>query len=239
MIRKTFKKYLSPRVEEPKSEVNNKMFVHEQRNPPAFVSVFVYVYTTSVQCGDLNWYKSRGQRYAGKAWKRGQIKWERKFALYKQGLNKIMETPGSFKRIYFIWFCDCRSPVKSGSFPLTVFELTRFSRWSLSSAVLFGAVFLWSFLTISVWQSLSNSFRFLPEFCFSEKGFPSFSNAVITFETVLLATSNNSTVFVTLAPAIRAPTTWSLLKFDRFAILINFDLFLLMLYVKKQTISVK
>ena len=55
----------------------------------------------------------------------------------------------------------------------TVSEETGFSRWSLSSAVIFRALFLWSFLTIrlSVWRSLSDSFRFLPEFCFSERFF--------------------------------------------------------------------
>ena len=46
----------------------------------------------------------------------------------------------------------------------------------------------------------------LPEFSFSEVVFPSFSNAVITFETVLLATLNNSAIFVRLTLAIRAPT---------------------------------
>ena len=45
--------------------------------------------------------------------------------------------------------------------------------------------------------------------------FPSFSNAAIIFETVLLATPNNSAVFATLAPAIRAQTTCLLLKSDR------------------------
>ena len=44
------------------------------------------------------------------------------------------------------------------------------------------------------------------QFCFNEVVFPSFLNAVITFKTVLLATPNNSSVFVTLAPAIQAPT---------------------------------
>ena len=51
------------------------------------------------------------------------------------------------------------------------------------------------------------SFHFLPEFCFSEEVFPSFSNAVITFETVIFATLNNSAVFVIQAPVIQAQTT--------------------------------
>ena len=66
-------------------------------------------------------------------------------------------------------------------------------------------------------RSLSDSFRFLLEFCFSEEVFPSFLNTVITFERILLSTLNNTAVFVTLAPAIRAPTVWPLLKFDRSA----------------------
>ena len=111
---------------------------------------------------------------------------------------------------------------------LTVFEETEFLKWSLISAVIFGAVFLWSFLTIPVrvWQSLSNSFRFFfSEFCLSEKIFPPFWNAVTTFQTVLLTTRNNSAV-------LRAPTIWSLLKFDWSAILMNFDSFLLMISAK-------
>ena len=48
-------------------------------------------------------------------------------------------------------------------------------------------------------------------------------NAVITLKIVLIATPNTSMVFVTLAPALRAPTIWSILKPDRSAILMNFD----------------
>ena len=105
-----------------------------------------------------------------------------------------------------------------------------FSRGSLSSAVIFGAVFLWFFLTIHirVRRSLSDGYRFLPEFCFCEEICPSFPYTVITFETVLLATPNKSLVYVTLAPGIRATTIWPLLKF---AILMNFDLFIQMISV--------
>ena len=114
--------------------------------------------------------------------------------VYIQGLDKIIETSGNFKQIYFIMVFDCCPPVKSDfvQLPFTVFEETMFSRWSLSSAVIFGVIFLWTFLMthIRVWQSLSGSFRFLLEFCFSEEVFLSFSNAVIIFKTVLLVASN-------------------------------------------------
>ena len=93
---------------------------------------------------------------------------------------------------------------------LTVFEEVVFSKWLLISALIFGYVFLWSFLAIGErfqW-AISDSFRVLPEFYFSEEVFPSFSNVVITFETVILATQNYSAVFVTLAPTIRAPIIW-------------------------------
>ena len=117
---------------------------------------------------------------------------------------------------------------------LTVFKEIGFSRWSLSSAVIFGAVFLWSFLTIRVRvrRSLTDSVNFLPEFCLCEEVFPSFSNAVITFQTVLLATQNNSGFFVTLESAIRALTIWPLLKSNRSAILMNFDWLPPMIFVK-------
>ena len=107
----------------------------------------------------------------------------------------------------------------------TVFEETGYLRWSFSLAVIFGAAFLWSFLTIHVrvQRSLPDSFRFLPEFCFYEEVFPSFSSAVITFEIIFLATLNNSAVF-----AIRVPTIWPLLKYDRSTLLI------LMISVKKK-----
>ena len=81
---------------------------------------------------------------------------------------------------------------------LTVFEETEFPTWLLSSAIIFGAVFLWSFRTIrvKVRQSLSDRFRFLPWFWLEEEVLPSFSNPVITFQTVPLATPNNSAVFI-------------------------------------------
>ena len=78
---------------------------------------------------------------------------------------------------------------------LTVFEVTGFSRWSLSSTVIFRGIFV----TIPKYSCKSLtapiSFHFLPEFSFSEMVLP-FSNAVVIFETVFLATSNNSVVFV-------------------------------------------
>ena len=87
----------------------------------------------------------------------------------------------------------------------TVFEETGFSRWSLSTAVIFGGVFLWPLLSIHVRfrRSLSDSFWFLPAFCLSERVFPSFSNAVISFETVLVATPNNLSFFLTQASLLR------------------------------------
>ena len=84
-----------------------------------------------------------------------------------------------FQTFILIWFSVCNPPIKS--------------------------VFLLSFLTICVrvrW-SLSDSFRFLPKFCFSEEGFfIYFLNSDITFETVLLTTPNNKRFFVTLVPAV-------------------------------------
>ena len=130
-----------------------------------------------------------------------------------QRLDKILETPGYFKQIYFnmiFWL-----QIRLGVAPFKrFFEETGFSRWSLNSAVIFGAVLSWSFLTICVRvrRSPSNRFRFLPEFCFCEEVFSSFANAVTTFETELLASQTNSAVFVTLASVIRAQTIWSLLK---------------------------
>ena len=97
---------------------------------------------------------------------------------------------------------------------------------SLSSAIIFGAVFLWSFLKICriVQRPLSDNLSFLPEFCFCEEVFPSYSNIIITFETVLLVTSNISEVFVILVLDYEHRP---LLKSDRSAILMNFELFLL------------
>ena len=53
-------------------------------------------------------------------------------------------------------------------------------------------------------QSLSDSFRFLPEFYFSDEVIPFFSNPVINSEACLHATPNNSAVSVILLPAIGA-----------------------------------
>ena len=126
-------------------------------------------------------------------------------------MDKIMETLGNFKQ-FFTWFSDCCPQVKSGFQQLSSNNF--WGKW-----VIFGAVFLRSFWTI---RARAISFHFLPEFCFGEEVFPSFSNAVITFETVLFVTTNNSAVLV---PAIRAATIWPLLKSDRFTILMNFDNF--------------
>ena len=105
---------------------------------------------------------------------------------------------------------------------LTVLEETGFSRLSLSSAVIFGAVNLPNNPrknpTVSI-RLLSLSSRVLLQWEF----FSSFSNAVVTFVTVLLPTANKSAVFITLASAIRAPTFWPLLKSSRSAVLMNFD----------------
>ena len=134
--------------------------------------------------------------------------------IYPQGLEKIKETPGIFRKDLFrygflIAAIPC-SPALCNSL-LKGFEEAGFWKWSLSFTVIFGAVFLWSFQTIHVRvrQSLSDSFRFLPEFCFNDKVFP-FSNAAITLR--LLARPNNSAIFVTLVPSIRAPTIWTLFK---------------------------
>ena len=148
--------------------------------------------------------------------------------LYKQGLDKLVKTQVNCNKFILKCFSNCSPPVKSGFVQHRSYSFWRnwvLEKWSLSSAVIFRAVFLWSFLTIRVRveRSLSDSFRFLPEFCFSEEFFPSYSNGVIIFVTVLLTTSNNWAVFVTLVPAIRAPTIRLLLKSDRSAILINFD----------------
>ena len=149
-----------------------------------------------------------------------------------------MEMPGNFKQIYFnmVFWLQSSHEIQF----LRVFEEIGFSRRSLSCAVIFRAVFLWSFLTIRIriWQSLSDSFHFLPEFCFSEEVFPSFSNAVFTFETALLATPNNSVVFVTRAPATWTPTIWTLLNSDRSAILMNFN-FIWWYHWRKNKILVK
>ena len=132
-----------------------------------------------------------------------------------------------------LWVTDCSSPVKDSlcSFFLTVLEKTGFF---IKLYCNFRSCIL-AILSNNP-RSLSESFYFLPEFCFSEEVFPSFSNAVITFETVPLATQNNSADFVTLAPAIRAPTIWPILKSNKSAILMNFDKFILMISVKKNPI---
>ena len=70
---------------------------------------------------------------------------------YIKGLDKIMETLENFKQTYSnivfwlqpsceIWLCAASH--------LTVFKETGFSQWLLSSALIFRAVFLQSFLTI-------------------------------------------------------------------------------------------
>ena len=156
-----------------------------------------------------------------------------------QGLSEIMETPENFKLI-LIWFSVCNPPVKSGfvQLPSYSFSETGFSRWTLSSAVIFRAVLLWSFQTIRVTVSPTvpiRQFSLFSRVLLQWGGFfPLFLNVVITFETFFLAILNNSAVFVTLAPTIRAPAIWHLFESDRYSILMNFDLFLLILSVKKQ-----
>ena len=152
------------------------------------------------------------------------------------GVEQNKETPGNFNQIYFnmlFWLQPSRE-IRPCAVPLLQI-LRKLSSRGGHSAQLFRAVFLWSFLTIRprVRRSLSDGFRFIPEFCFSEEVFL-LSQLLSTFETVLLAKPNNSALFVTLVPVLRAPTIWPLCKSDRSATLISFDLCCLMIIVKKQ-----
>ena len=137
-----------------------------------------------------------------------------------QWLDEIMNTSGNFKQIYFdkVFLLQPSRDIRLCSPPPSYsFWVNRIlERWLFISVIIFRTVFLWPFQTIR--RSLSGSFRFLPEFCFSGEVFPSFSNAVITFKAVMLASPNNSVGFVT----VRAPTIWPLLKSDRSA---NFNEF--------------
>ena len=129
-----------------------------------------------------------------------------------QGLDKIIEKPGNFKKIRFLISVLPWNLALCSSF-LTVFGKTRFLRWSSNFILIFGYVFWWSFLTIHVriqW-SLLDSFRFLHWRCFSF-----FLKWCTSFETVFLARPNNSEIFVTLAPALRAPKIWTLLNLGNF-----------------------
>ena len=142
------------------------------------------------------------------------------------GLDKIMETPGIFKFI-LIWFSDCCSSVKSGFVQLSsnsfwinkVFKIVIKLCCNFRSCI---QVILpknqRKSSTVHIRQLLLSS-RVLLQW----GDFPSFSNAVITFQTVVLATPNTSAVVVTLA---RLPYQHQqfrpLLKSDRSAILMNF-----------------
>ena len=130
---------------------------------------------------------------------------------YIQGLDKIMETPENFKpsNLNVVFWLQLSREIRLCAVPFLRKMGSRDGHKAQLLWAIFEAVFLWSFLTTR--QVLLNSFRFLPEFCFSEEVFFSFSNAVITFETVLLAIPNNSADFVTLASVIRAPTIWPLI----------------------------
>ena len=110
---------------------------------------------------------------------------------------RIMETPGNLEQFFLIWFSDCKPSVKPGFMQLPFFFFF-WGNWvlemSLRTAVIFGAVFLWAFLTIRlrVQRTQSDTFCFLLEFCFSKEVFPYFSNAVITFETTHSYTKSSS-----------------------------------------------
>ena len=138
-----------------------------------------------------------------------------------------METPGNFKFILILFF-DCSGPVKS-----SFVQLLSYSFWGnrvLEMVIKLCCHFRSCILVIlpnnppkSPTVPMRQAFASFQRFASSEEVFPSFSNVVITFETVLLATPNNSMVFVTLTPAIRKPTIWPLLNSERSAILMNFD----------------
>ena len=141
--------------------------------------------------------------------------------IYRGWINNENTISDSFW--YHFFYCSPPVKLPSNSF---------WGNWVLEMVInLLYFSFLWSFLTnrLRVLRSRSDSFHFLPEFCFSVEVFPFFSNVIITFVTVLPVIPNNSTVFVKLAPAIQAPKTWLLLKSDRSAILMNLDLFLLVI----------
>jgi hypothetical protein len=76
---------------------------------------------------------------------------------------------------------------------------------------------MWFFETIllNVRRSLSVNVNFRPLFLFADVLFPWFMYADITLETVTLDTPNNVAVFVTDAPAKRAPTVCPLSKPDK------------------------
>ena len=147
-----------------------------------------------------------------------------------------MEIPGNYKFI-LIWFSDCSPPQKS-SF-VQFLSHSFWVNWVLNLCCNFQSCIL-MILPNNLYKSpYQTAFAFFRSFASVRRFFLFFSNAVFTFETALLATPNNSVVFVTLAPAIWSSTIWPLLKSDRCAILMNFDLFLLMVSVKKKTILVK
>ena len=96
---------------------------------------------------------------------------------------------------------------------------------------------LWSFLTIclSVQRSLLGIFCLLPVLLLWESFFSIFSQMqsfisrqYFWLHQVILCLF----VFLTLAPTIRARRIWPLLKSDRTAIWMNFDIFLLTISVK-------
>lgn len=99
----------------------------------------------------------------------------------------------------------------------TVFVETVLLKWVLSSAVTFAAVVLCCLATIlfNVRRSLSVNFGFRPLFLFADDVLPCFVYAVITVDTVARETLNSSAVFVTDAPANRAPMICPLSKSER------------------------
>ena len=139
-------------------------------------------------------------------------------------LDKIMETLGNFKFI-LICFSDCSPLVNSGCMQLLYIL---WGNWVLEMVIKISwkirGVFLWSFLRVTLRRSRSDSFHFLPvlrRFLLLSLMLSLLSRQYSLLQPII------QRVFVTLAPAIRAPTFWPLLKSDRSIILIKFDLFLL------------
>ena len=113
-----------------------------------------------------------------------------------------------FQTNFLKWFSDCSSPHEVQLCAVSFFY-NFWGKWILEMVIKLYCILV---ILPNNLRSLSGRFSFLPKFCFSENGLPSFSNAVITFQTAILAIPNNSAVFATLAPALRAPTIWLLLK---------------------------
>ena len=145
------------------------------------------------------------------------------YYIYSDESDKIMETAGKFKQIYFnmiFWLLPFSEIWLYAASFLLLLKKTRFSRWSLNSVVIFGAVFLWSFQKIRIrsQRSLSDRFHFFLELCFSEEVFPSFIKCCRYVWDNTPCYTKIFRGFVKLAPAIQVPSIWPLLKSDRTAI---------------------